>query len=84
MDAEQVKVLLINMLPVLAPLIVEFVKNLTPRIMAKIPWYLKPIMTAVLSALLGMLGEYGIAGGVAVGAASSVGYGLARNKEPKG
>ena len=83
MDAEQIKTLLINMLPVLAPLLVEFIKSLTPRIMAKIPWYFKPIMTAVLSALLGMLGEYGIAGGVAVGAASSVGYGLARNKMPK-
>lgn len=83
MDAEQIKTILINMLPMAAPIILEFVKSIAPRIMEKVPWYFKPIMTAVISALIGMLGEYGAGGGAVIGASSSIAYGLARNKEPK-
>ena len=83
MDASQVKDLVLQLLPMLAPLAMEALKAIMPNIMDRIPWYLKPVVNAVFAALLGLLSDLGAGGGAAIGAASSVGYVMARNKEPK-
>lgn len=84
---EQAKEIIVQLLPAVAPLLIELLKKLIPRIMEKVPWFLKPIVSAIAGALIGLLTESigGEAGnGAVAGLTGSIGYLLAREKPPKG
>jgi hypothetical protein len=70
-------------MPALAPLLTELLKRIKGSdFINRLPWWLKMIVTPVIGAAIGSLGDMATAGAVA-GATGSVGYALARNKAPK-